>query len=207
MSTWRVRHEGSPHAVEVASAQRVLEGIRDGDWEATDEVRGPTDAGWSAIEDHPLFAETMAEMEQPSNEPPDETRLDMNPLIDVALVLLIFFILTATYATLRRAIELPPEPDKEGKTANKTIKMEDIKDRAFKVTVRVEEGGKPVIRIDGKTVSVDDLDREFQEHVKATGRKEMYADVAPDVPWGVEARLYDAAKGADIHQIYWPKGR
>jgi len=29
----------------------------------------------------------------------------------------------------------------------------------------------------------------------------------PDVPWGVEARLYDAAKGADVHQIYWPKGR
>ena len=206
MSTWRVRHEGSPHAVEVASAQRVLEGIRDGDWEATDEVRGPADAKWSAIEDHPLFEETIAEMEQPGGEPPDETRLDMNPLIDVALVLLIFFILTATYATLRRAIELPPEPDKEGKPA-KSVKLEDIKDRAFKVSVRVEEGGKPVVRIDGKVVSVDDLDREFQDHVKATGRKEMYADVAADVPWGVEARVYDAAKGADIHQIYWPKGR
>jgi len=27
------------------------------------------------------------------------------------------------------------------------------------------------------------------------------------VPWGIEARVYDAAKGADVHQIYWPKGR
>ena len=34
MSTWFVRHEGSPRAVEVPSAQRVLEGLRDGDWTA-----------------------------------------------------------------------------------------------------------------------------------------------------------------------------
>jgi len=43
--------------------------------------------------------------------------------------------------------------------------------------------------------------------VRTTGRKELYADIAADVPWGIEARIYDAAKGAEIHQIYWPKGK
>ena len=38
----------------------------------------------------------------------------MNPLIDVALVLLIFFILTTTYEELRKEF-LPPEPQAENK--------------------------------------------------------------------------------------------
>ena len=118
MARWQIRHEGSPHIVDLPSATRVLEGIRDGDWEATDEVRGPDEKQWQAIEDHPLFAETMAELEPPAMEKPDETRLDMNPLIDVALVLLIFFIITATYSSLRRSLELPPIQPEEGPSAD-----------------------------------------------------------------------------------------
>jgi biopolymer transport protein ExbD len=206
MSTWHVRHEGSPAATQVPSAQRVLEGLRDGDWEPTDEVRGPADPGWVTIADHPQFAEAVADMEPPPPPHPDETRLDMNPLIDVALVLLIFFILTATYTTLRRAIELPPEPPEEKGQATKTVKYDDVKDRVFKVKVRMEDG-KPVIKIEDRVVLLDEIDRAMQEYVRSTGRKELWADVAPDVPWGVEAKIYDAAKGADVHQIYWPKGR
>lgn len=202
MNMWHVRHEGSPTATEVPSAQRVLEGLRDGDWEPTDEVRGPTDRGWVAIEEHPQFAEAVAEMEPPPAEKPDETRLDMNPLIDVALVLLIFFILTATYTSLRRAIELPPEPS-EGAAAQ-VAKKEDIQDRSFTVKIRMNEG-TPVIKIDDRVVLPNELEKQIQDYVKKTGRKEMLADVGPDVPWGVEAKLYDAAKAADIHQIYWPK--
>jgi biopolymer transport protein ExbD len=207
MSTWHVRHEGSPAASELPSAQRVLEALRDGDLDQTDEVRGPTDRNWVSIEEHPQFAEAVAEMEPPPPPHPDETRLDMNPLIDVALVLLIFFILTATYTTLRRAIELPPEPaaDQSGKP-QQVVKFEDVKDRVFKVKVRMEEG-KPVIKIEDRVVLLDEIDTAMQEYVRSTGRKELWADVAPDVPWGIEARVYDAAKGADVHQIYWPKGR
>jgi biopolymer transport protein ExbD len=207
MSTWRVRHEGSPASFDLPSAQRVLDGLRDGDWAPTDEVRGPNDTAWVAIENHPQFSEAVADMEPPPAPHPDETRLDMNPLIDVALVLLIFFILTATYTTLRRAIELPPEPaeDAHSKQAQ-TVKYEDIKDRVFTVRVRMEEG-LPVIKIEDRVVLLGEVDTAMQEYVRATGRKELWADVAPDVPWGIEAKIYDAAKGADVHQIYWPKGR
>ncbi len=205
MSTWRVRHEGSPTSVELPSASRVLEGLRDGDWEPTDEVRGPADASWTTIEEHPAFAETVAEMGPPPPEPPDETKLDMNPLIDVSLVLLIFFILTATYSTLRRSIELPPEPDKDGKTSQ-PIKLENIKDDVFRVKIWMEDR-QAMIKIEDKGISLDDLEREIEAVVKATGRKRMFVDVAGDVPWGIEAKLYDAAKAAGIHEIYQPKGR
>lgn len=206
MSTWYVRHEGSPAATELPSAQRVLEGLRDGDWEPTDEVRGPADPHWRSIADHPHFAEAVADMEPPPPPHPDETRLDMNPLIDVALVLLIFFILTATYTTLRRAIELPPEPSDQKGKPQQVVKFDDVKDLVFKVKVRMEEG-RPVIKIEDRVVLLDEIVTAMQEFVRSTGRKQLWADVAADVPWGVEATIYDAAKGAGVHQIYWPKGR
>ena len=207
MSNWKLRHEGSPQAIELPSAQRVLDGIRDGEWEPSDEVLGPGDRDWQAIEDHPLFAETVAEMGPPPPHPTDETRLDMNPMIDVALVLLIFFILTTTYASLRRAIELPPEPPEESATKTQQIlKPKDIEDRAFKVRIWMERN-QPAIQIENKMITLNALEREVRDFVKATGRKELFVDVAPDVPWGIEAALYDAAKGADIHRIYWPTQR
>jgi biopolymer transport protein ExbD len=197
---WRIRFEGLPEVIEVPSAARVLEGLRDGEWEPTDEVHGPGDTGWVAIADHPQFADPVAEMAPPPPEHPDETRLDMNPLIDVALVLLIFFIITTTYASLRRTIEVPAEPEQSEQTA-KPPTEDDIRDRVFTVTCWLEDN-KPVIKIEDKLVNVRDLEREVQEFVKASGRREMLLEVDGRVPWGVEAAIHDAAKAADIHQIY-----
>src|SRR5262245_24898701 len=97
---WQVRQEGSPEAINLPTEVDVLAGLRDGNFLPTDEVKGPTDADWQPIETHPQFAEAAQEVEPPPAESVDETHLDMNPLIDVCLVLLIFFILTITYASL-----------------------------------------------------------------------------------------------------------
>ena len=195
---------GSKNVFEVPSAAKVLEGLRDGEWEPTDEVRGPGDTGWFAIADHPQFADAVAEMEPVGGEHPDETRLDMNPLIDVALVLLIFFILTTTYSSLRRTIDVPAAPDSEAQ-APKPPTPEELKDRVFTVVCWLEDD-KPAIKIADRDVDIAKIDQELLDEVRNTGKKELFADVAPNVPWGIEARIYDAAKGADILQIYWPKG-
>lgn len=206
VNRWLVRREGSPSTVSYGSAQRVAEALMDGDWEATDEVRGPNDPQWYAFEDHPIFAEVVEEMIEPRIEPPDESKLDMNPLIDVALVLLIFFILTTTYESLRRAIDLPPEPSAEETAAQEVIKEDDIKDRSFNVKMRME-GKRAVITLNGTGVPLSELEDRMKEVVRSTGRKEMYAEVESNVPWGLEAKLYDAAKAAKVTQIYWPKGK
>lgn len=200
MSTWRIRYEGSPAVVDVPSATRVVEGLRDGEWEPTDEVRGPGDPGWTPIEDHPQFAEAVAELGPPAGEHPDETRLDMNPLIDVALVLLIFFILTTTYASLRRTIDVPAAPDSEGKVSAQP-KTEEIENRTFHVTCWMEDG-KPTIKIENEVVDPKNLEKAVKEYVKSTGRREMLLEVDGRVPWGVEASIHDAAKAAEIHQIW-----
>src|SRR5947209_307799 len=106
-TTWKARHEGSPQSVELA-LEDLLEGLRDGNWELTDEACAPGETTWYAIEAHPRLAEIVADFEPPAPRRHDEeTRLDMNALIDVTLVLLIFFILTTSYAALQKRLEAP----------------------------------------------------------------------------------------------------
>jgi biopolymer transport protein ExbD len=202
--SWRIRHAGSPASIAVRGPDKILAGLRDGDWEPGDEVQ--TDNGdWMPLEDHPAFAEACENLEGPKPEPPDESRIDMNPMIDVALVLLIFFILTTTYSSLRRSIDLPEAPTEKKGAAKQTVKPEDIKERFFKVKMSMDDDGKPVVLVAEKPCTPDDLEAEILGAVRATGKREVYADIAPDVPWGLEAKLYDACRGADIRQIYWPK--
>ncbi len=201
MSTaWSIRFEGSDSVATVATPNAVLEGLRDGEWEPSDEVRGPTDSDWLAIEDHPAFSEAVAEMAPPPVEKPDDTKLDMNPLIDVALVLLIFFILTTSYSALRRTIELPNEPD-ESKGATKKVTPQDVEAQVFRVEAWMADD-RPRVRINDKLVELEDIEREMKEIVKSTGRREMMLEVDGRVPWGIEAQLHDAAKAADVKQIY-----
>src|SRR5437660_12515879 len=145
--TWKIRHEGSPRSVEGLSAAQVVEGLQDGQWETTDEVMGPQDRNWVAIESHPVFADVAAEIEPP---PPrtheDETRLDMNPLIDVCLVLLIFFILTTSYAALQNVLPTPGVSKKDVKGKLEKTKQQ-IAELTIKVTARLENN-KPVIRVE-----------------------------------------------------------
>ena len=51
--SWKIRHEGSPDAVEGLSLAEVVEGLQDGRWEPTDEVMGPEDAEWVPIPEVP----------------------------------------------------------------------------------------------------------------------------------------------------------
>ena len=202
-SDWQVRFESTGSVVSLDGPQRVLEGLRSGEWDITDEVRGPGDADWRPIEDHPAFADAVSELEPPRVDPPDETRLDMNPLIDVSLVLLIFFILTTTYASLRRSIDVPPEPDPNaGKQT--LVKPEDMQDRAFNVTVWMD-GDTPRIKIEDKIIDINELERAIGDQVRTTGRREIILSVEGKVPWGIEAAIHDAAKAGDVTQIYFKK--
>jgi biopolymer transport protein ExbD len=198
MSAWFVRQEGSPNAVSVPSEGEVLSGLRNGNWLPTDEVKGPADAEWRSIESHPTFAEAATELEPERVEPKDETHLDMNPLIDVCLVLLIFFILTITYASLERAIDVPQvSDDKKGPSQ---LKWKDIEDHVFLVTAKMD-GNKPVVKIALKEVPLDQIQAEMKRVIDSTGRKEMVLDSDKEVPWGIITTILDAAKANGVRNI------
>jgi biopolymer transport protein ExbD len=213
MSAWLVRQQGSPSAVSLPSAAAVLEGLRDGNWLPTDEVKGPSDATWQPIESHPTFAEVAEEVEQPRHSAGSDDHLDMNPLIDVCLVLLIFFILTITYASLERAIDMPPvTPDEKGQSTK--VQLKEIRDRVFIVTANMD-GPKVVVKVEQKLAVEQDLEKgkfdekaahekifnEMKSVISSTGRREMILDVDKDVPWGVLTAILDAAKGNNVHNI------
>lgn len=204
--TWHVRPEGTAgtgrRPREFASAQAVVDALRDGEIVSADDVRGPGDAGWQAVETHPAFAEIAADLDMPPPAPEEETHLDMNPMIDVSLVLLVFFILTATYATLTRSLDLPPaQADKEGKAA--LPKKEDVLERAVTISVKME-ADVPVVRLENRVLPIDELERNLTELVKAGGRKDAYLDIGPGVPWGVTVKVFEACRGAEVQRTWRP---
>jgi biopolymer transport protein ExbD len=204
MSAWQVRQEGATEVYELPTEADVITALRDGHFVATDEVKGPGEELWQPLETHPAFAETAQELEPPPPEVKDDTTLDMNPLIDVCLVLLIFFILTITYATLERALDVPDDnaPDKGTKSLN--VKDVNVKDRIFIVSAKMD-GERPVIKmgVPGalKDVAPDRIFTEMESLINSTGRREMVLDIDKDLPWGVETSILDAAKGNKIHNI------
>jgi biopolymer transport protein ExbD len=195
---WKIRHQGSPKSKEFPGAIEVLEGLRDGHFEATDEVMGPNDRDWQPLEKHPTFEEAVADLEAPPPTlHPDESRLDMNPLIDVALVLLIFFILTTTYDAIRKVLELPKAPEDSDKPAR--VNPEDIKKRFIFVKAR-DEGGTPKITVDDVEVTRSGMEAKIAEIVKEKKKTEMLLDIK-GVEWGVFIDALNAAKGAGISKI------
>lgn len=199
MILWNVRNEGSPYSVDGVSAADVLDGVREGLWDTSDEVMGPDDADWTALERHPVFAQAMADYEPPPpKRPDDETRLDMNPLIDVALVLLIFFMLTTTYEQLRK--EFNPPGDLQPNPQGKAVADDDLRKTSVRVTAK-SENGAVVYRVDDEVVAGADLETKFKELMAATGKTDLAMEIDGDVKWGAFTTINDAAAGAKFQQI------
>jgi biopolymer transport protein ExbD len=191
-----VRHEGSPRAVAGLPASAVLTDLRDGRWEPTDEVRGDGEAEWTPLEEHPRFAEAAAEVAPPPKKiHVDETRLDMNPLIDVALVLLIFFILTTTYETVRKVLDMPGVTPQAGKI--RPITPQEAKKLTIMVHAR-QQSGQPAIKIENTPVALEELDAALRRAVADSKKTTVLLDAAPDVDYGVVVAVMDAARGAGV---------
>ena len=201
--TWKIRHEGSPQAVEGLSLEEVLQGLADGHWEATDEVMGPNDKGWTKLENHPQFAEIAEDIEPP---PPRtygdmESHVDMTALIDVCMVLLIFFILTTSYASLQSRLESPDVPPKGAPPA--AVRVIDEKDVAqtIHVVVTLEAGDRPVIKIEGNVVKPGDVEEELRKWVRSSQKTTLLLEVDPKVPVSVSLPIQRDAAAAGMKNI------
>ncbi len=208
-TTWNVRHEGSPRSVQGLTLAQIIIGLRDGLWEPTDEVMGPNDRNWVAIGAHPQLEAVADELDPPPPPAhPDETRLDMNPLIDVCLVLLIFFILTTTYVAIQKVVPVSLTSDaQKGKIA--VVKAGQVQNYMIRVVARPdrEDSSRPVIKVeDEKEVGLDDFPAVLASWVSKTHKHEMLLDVS-GITWGTTIRIQDAAKGAGVNKIYMLSGK
>jgi biopolymer transport protein ExbD len=200
--TWRVRHQGSPQSIDGLTLDQVVEGLRDGQWEPTDEVVGPGETDWTAIEAHPQLAEVAADIEPPP--PPhheDETRLDMNPLIDVALVLLVFFILTATYETVRKVMDAPSISQDKDKTALPRLSKSDLP-RLIRIKA-YKEKGETVVEVEGQRVEMSDLERVIAALITPQRNKVLLYEQG--LEWGSWAAIQDIANTAGAVEVLSPR--
>src|SRR5262249_25238904 len=161
---WKIRHEGSPQT-RTLTLPEIVEGLRDGLWMPTDEVQGPGETAWTAIENHPQLAEVAAELEEPPPRHEEETRLDMNALIDVCLVLLIFFMMTTTYAVaVQKTVPVPTLPDEQSPKKARTVRIDQVRKQMVRIDAKLDAKGKPVLLVENLKVDVfkkdDTLDRE-----------------------------------------------
>jgi biopolymer transport protein ExbD len=211
--TWQIRHEGSPQSKSGLTLPQIVTGLRDGVWEPTDEVMGPGDNAWVAIENHPQLAEVAADLEPP---PPrthdDETHLDMNALIDVCLVLLIFFMLTTSYvAAVQKLVPLPTVPSEKAKSGPPVLTQAQVKQFMIRVEAGTDKAGKPYIRVENQPVPAirDDgrldgprLTQALQPHVHSAPPKTEMVLEARDISWGLVIAIQDAAKAAGVNRIH-----
>jgi biopolymer transport protein ExbD len=199
---WKIRHEGSPRAIEGLTLQQIVEGLQDGLWEPTDEVMGPEDSTWTALESHPQLAEVVLEM-QPIEKAghADETHIDMTALIDVTLVLLIFFILTTSYAAMQKILELPNFSSDNPNRARLKVDDKDIKRLMIRAVLRKGPDGATIFKVEDKEVKKSDLGNVLSQYVVSTHKTELMLDCADDVPIQDEVDIQDAAKGAKIEHI------
>lgn len=193
--SWRIRHQGSPQSIDGLTIEQVNEGLLDGLWQPTDEVMGPDDPDWVALENHPQTAELAADIEPPPRRVHhDESHLDMNALIDVCLVLLIFFILTTTVSALQKRLEAP--------TAEKGGVVEVTQEKAAETMVHVKavmRGGEPVLLIGEQEIDPEKLLDEIAKRIG--GKKALLLEHDDDVPQSMVIKIIDSAKGAGVNKV------
>jgi biopolymer transport protein ExbD len=198
---WTVRHQGSPRQVTGLSQTELVEGLQDGLWDSTDEVKGPNDANWITIEEHPQLADIVHDLDPLEIVHEEEqTHLDMNALIDVCLVLLIFFILTTSYQTLEKVLAMP-QSKQDDPGAVKVVAQERVENYMILVKARTESG-KPVVWVEGEKVPEAQLKTVLAREARKAKKQELLLDAA-GVDYGTVIKIIDAAGGANIDQVHF----
>ncbi|MEZ6140284.1 MAG: biopolymer transporter ExbD [Zavarzinella sp.] len=195
---WTIIPAGTTRQIRGLTFNAVLNGVREEQFDSADLIfrNGETPV---SIDTHPEFEEAILDLQPVPRRPEDdETRLDMNPLIDVALVLLIFFMLTTVYEQIRKEFNPPPgqSTDAQGRktTENK------LKEFTIRVSITVEDG-KPVFRIENDAVPQEKLLETLIALKQKTGNRQLALEVQPDVPWKAVVAINDAAAGAEFTEI------
>jgi biopolymer transport protein ExbD len=203
--SWKLRHTGSPQAISNLSPQQIAEGLAEGDYEPGDEVMGPSDNRWIPMEEHPHFLETVeAYNDSLDAEVIDgsEDHIDMNPLIDVCLVLLVIFIMAQSMAILDKVIEAPKVPKKEAnQRALKVIDLSKKNDTMILLEAMGEENKEAVIKVEGQTVALNDLPNRLKSMVFNNPQKNMLVVKHQGINHGTMVAICDAAAQANIREV------
>ena len=203
--SWQLRHAGSPQAVADLAPQQIADGLRDGDYEASDEVRGPGENRWVPMEEHPHFTETVEAYNESLAEHEvnaGDDHIDMNPLIDVCLVLLVIFIMAQSMAVLDKVIDAPKAPkDVKNQPATTVIDPNHPPVNVIMLDATGEEGKAPVIKVEGQPVTLEDLPNRIKSVIFNNSKKDTLVIKHKGISHGTMVAICDAASQAKIRNV------
>ena len=125
----------------------------------------------------------------------EESGLDMTPMVDVTFLLLIFFMITASFSMQRSLETTPPEPDD---AAAQSLQMEDLEEESVVVEIDAENN----LRVDDVAVSgIGQLSSVLQGKINLEGKTELLIEAHPNATHGMVVAVTDVGIGVDMQRI------
>ncbi|MBZ4395299.1 biopolymer transporter ExbD [Myxococcus sp. MISCRS1] len=115
--------------------------------------------------------------------------MNVTPLVDVVLVLLIIFMVVTPLMTKQMWMTVPAKPDKEDTTPPPP-------DALPPVVLTVDRAG--VLRINREEVPRDQVVTRLQRMLNARPDKIVFFDAGDDVPYGAAMEVLDLARGGNL---------
>jgi biopolymer transport protein ExbD len=128
--------------------------------------------------------------------PLEESGLDMTPMVDVTFLLLIFFMITASFAMQKSLETTAPKPDEEG--AAQSVTIEDLESGS----VVVEIDGENHLRVDDvPVVGIGELIDVLSAKIANENKTEMLIEADPAASHGTVVSVTDAGLEVQMQRI------
>ncbi len=194
MSRWDLRNHDSDSKSILLESIEIQDLIVSGLISINDEIRKEGETTWKTFLDYPEFDDTFSVKSSIKHD--EDENIDMNALIDVCLVLLVFFILLTSYAKLVQHLEAA-KTNPDSKIPSITTTQADQK---TKVVIKTE-AGKTLFYINEQVVESENLTTALKASARKLKSKDMILFYSDDVPYQAVISIQDAARAADFQQI------
>ena len=197
MTTWDVFDSRSDSVRRGLDDDAIHSGLADGTIRDDDFARPSEGGRYLRLHDIPELAHVVPGAGRRSARRRTAlTGIDLTPMVDVVFLLLLFFMLTATYSA-QSTIEVP-RPDQSDKGAQQAPQtLEELSDKY----VIVQIGRDDSILVDDVPTTPEQLDEAIRSARRDRGRNELILSADPDAHHETVVLVLDAANVAGMQRI------